>query len=130
MHKLFLLVALIAAPLLPGCLFATAAAAGVVVSQEVIEDNTYIGHIQADVNQVWAQAKISLGKLSTEPIDVQNELRRATADVDGATVKVAVETFDLNVSVLRVSARRYGVASGDDAKIAFDKIWDDMRKMK
>ena len=130
MHKLFLLAALIAAPLLPGCLFATAAAAGVVVSQEVIEDNTYIGHIQADVNQVWAQAKISLGKLSAEPIDVQNELRRATADIDGATVKVAVETFDLNVSVLRVSARRYGVASGDDAKYAFDKIWEDMRRMK
>jgi hypothetical protein len=130
MHKLLFFVALCSAPLLQGCLFASATAAGVVVSQEVIEDNTYIGHINADVNKVWAQAKISLGKLSPTPIDVQNDMRRATADVDGATVKVTVETFDLNVSVLRVSARRYGIASGDDAKYAFDKIWEDMRKLK
>jgi hypothetical protein len=35
---------------------------------------------------------------------------------------VSVETYDLNRSTLRVSAKKYGVNNGEIAKMVYDKI--------
>ena len=107
---------------LGGCLVAGAAAAGILVSQEVLDNNVYVATLDRDANQVWASAKVALNRASLKPIDVQDDVRQAVADIDDAKVTVSVETYDLNRSTLRVSAKKYGVNNGEIAKMVYDKI--------
>ena len=130
MQKSIFALVLLTAPLLHGCVVPAAVGVGVLVSQEMIEDNTYIGHINADVNTTWAQVKTTLSRRSEKAIDVDDNQRKATADIDGATVKVAVETYDLNVCVMRVSAKKYALPDNDTAKSTFDRILADLSKNK
>lgn len=130
MQKSIFALVLLTAPLLHGCIVPAAVGVGVLVGQEAIDDNTYIGHINSDVNTTWAQVKTTLSRRSAKAIDVDDSMRKATADVDGATVKVAVETYDLNVCVMRVSAKKYGLPDNDTAKSVFDRILEDLNKNK
>jgi len=107
---------------LSGCAAIAVGAAAVIVSQEVIDSNIYVATLDRDANEVWASAKIALNRASLKPIDVQDDIRQAVADIDDAKVTVNVETYDLNRSTLRVSAKKYGVNDGETAKRVYDKI--------
>jgi hypothetical protein len=124
MRKPLLLLVLLA-PLtagLAGCIVAGAAAAGILISQDVLDNNVYVATIDRDANQVWTSAKLALNRASLKPIDVQDDVRQAVAEIDDAKVTVNVETYDLNRSTLRVSAKKYGVNNGEIAKMMYDKI--------
>lgn len=123
-----IVVALSALPLLSGCIVAAAAGAGVVVGNVMMEDNTYISHLQTDAQRTWAQTKATLSRKSSKPIEVDENRRTAKADLEGTLVTASVETFDLNVSVLKVSARKYGFPDNDIAKIVMDRITEDLNK--
>jgi hypothetical protein len=129
MHKPLLLLALVAAPLsaclLSGCVVA-AVGTGVVVGEVMFEDNTFIGQLNSESGRAWAQTKTTLSKRSAQPIDVDEARRRVVADIDGATVTASVETYDVNVSVLRVSAKKYGFPDNDVARMMFDRISEDI----
>jgi len=43
-------------------------------------------------------------------------------------VTVSVDTYDLNRSTLRVSARKYGVNNGEIAKMVYDRILQELDK--
>lgn len=119
---------LAAAPLFQGCIVAAAAGAGVVAGSTIIEDGVYTSHLNTDSGRTWAQAKSTLSRKSSKPIDVDDNRRRATADMEGTTVTVSVETFDLNASILRVSAKKFGFPDNDMAKIVLDRITEDLNK--
>jgi hypothetical protein len=122
MQKSLLLAALVPFSLgLTGCL-AVGAVGGVLVAQEVLDNNVYVARLDRDAGEVWASAKIALNRASLTPIDAQDDVRHAIADVDDAKVTVDVETYDLNRSTLRVSAKKYGVNNGEIAKMVYDKI--------
>ena len=126
MQKSLLLTALVAVQFacsfLSGCIVAAAGATGVVASEVLFEDNTYIGHIDVDSGLAWAETKTTLGKRSAQPISVDEARRTVVADIEGTTVTASVETYDLNVSVLRVSGKRYGFPDNEVAKMMFDRV--------
>jgi hypothetical protein len=115
-------------PLFQGCVAAAAAGAGVVAGQVVLQDNTYISHLNTDSGRVWAQTKSTLSRKSAKPLEVDENHRRAVADLEGTYVTVTVETYDLNVSVLKVSAKKYGFPENDMAKVVLDRITEDINK--
>jgi hypothetical protein len=127
-----ILMLLFLAPVLPSCLVAGAGlvAGGVLISQEVLDQSTYVARLDVDVNRTWATTKTTLSHLSTKPIDTDEQLRSAKADVDGGIATVSVETYDLNRSVLKVSAKKYGVTNGGLAQTVYDKILNELDSKK
>jgi hypothetical protein len=113
--------ALAALPALSGCL-AAGVVGGVVLSQELMDNNTYVSHLNRDAREVWATVKVSLADWSLEVIDYDDNARIAKADIDGSKVTVAVETYDLNKSVMKVSARKFGVSNGEMAQLITERL--------
>jgi hypothetical protein len=111
-----------------GCAAVAAGAAAVVISQDVLDNNVYVARLDRPAEIVWASAKVALSHLSPKPYDVQDDVRTAVADVDDAKVTVSVDTYDLNRSTLRVSARKYGVNNGEIAKMVYDRILQELDK--
>jgi hypothetical protein len=116
------------APLFTSCVAVGAAAAGILISQEVLDNNIYVATLDRDADTVWASTKVALSRASLKPIDTQDDIRQATAEIDDAKVTVGVETYDLNRSTLRVSAKKYGVNNGEIAKMVYDKILHEIEK--
>ena len=121
---LFLVLSIV--PVFASCVAAGAAVAGVLISQEVLDNNIYVATLDRDADTVWASTKVALSRASLKPIDTQEDIRQATAEIDDAKVTVGVETYDLNRSTLRVSAKKYGVNNGEIAKRVYDKILNEL----
>jgi len=121
-----LLASLVLVPIASSCAAVAVLGAGVLVGQQVLDDNVYVGQLTTDASRTWAQTKTSLSHMSTKPIDANNELRRAIADVDGAKCTVVVETYDLNRSQIRVSATKFGFAASETARVVFERITQDL----
>jgi hypothetical protein len=116
------LLALLLALVTPGCVALLGVGAGVVISQDMMDNNSYVAQLKEDVDVSWAVAKSSLSHQSSKPIDVDEDLRVATATVDDAKVTVSIEAYDLNQTRLTVSAKKYGVANGEIAEMVFNRI--------
>jgi hypothetical protein len=121
-----LCLALFSAALLSSCGALLGVGAGVVISQEALDNNTYVAQIDRDADLVWATTKASLSHQSEELIEVDEDIRQVEAVIDGATTKVSVEVYDLRRSVVRVSARKFGVANGEIAEMVLDKLLADL----
>jgi hypothetical protein len=114
---------LLASPVaLGGCAVVAGGVAAVVVTQEVLDNNTYVSYVNRDVSQVWPTVKVFLAEQSLELIEVDEAQRTAKAKIDGAKVTVSAETYDLDKSVVRVSASRYGVNDGEMARIVNERL--------
>jgi len=114
--------AFLLALLLPSCLaVAAGVGAGVILSQEM-DNNTYVAHVQQDADVVWATAKATFAHRSSELLETDEDLRIAEGVVDNAKVRVSVEVYDLGHSVLRVSAKKYGVNNGEIAEMVMQDI--------
>jgi hypothetical protein len=109
-------------PLVSGCAAAIGVGAGLIISQEMLDNNTYVTHLNSDLATVWPTAKTTLSDASLGLVDVDEELHVARAKVDGATVTVACEAYDDGKTIMRVMARRYGLNAGETAQVVHDKI--------
>ena len=117
---------LLAATALSGCAAVAVGAAGVLVAQEVLPNNTYVAQVALDSRKTWASVKSTLSHMSLDPIETDEDLKEATARYDEATVKVQVETFDVGKSTIRVHARKYGVTSSEIAEVTLARILQDL----
>jgi len=108
--------------LLCGCAAVAGGVAAVVVTQEMLDNNTYVSHVNQDVSQVWPTVKVFLAEQSLELIEADDAARTARAKIDGANVTVSVEAYDLDKSVVRVAASRYGVNDGDIAGVITERL--------
>jgi hypothetical protein len=120
-----ILAAILLLPLAASCAV-VAVGAGVLVGQQVLDDNVYIGQLTTDASRTWAQTKTTLSHMSLEPIEADNERRKAVAEIDGASVTVFVETYDLNRSQIKVSATKYGFSASETARMVFERITQDL----
>jgi hypothetical protein len=117
------LTALLVLPLLStSCAAVLGIGAGVIISQDMLDNNTFVAQIQEDVDVAWSVAKASLGGQAEMPIHVNEDQRGAVAVIDGADVTVSVEAYDLNRCRLIVSAQKYGVSNGEIAELVFNRI--------
>jgi hypothetical protein len=108
------------APLFTGCVFAAAAGAGYVVSQQVLPNNVHVAQVALDVDKVWPSVKETVSfyqSPGSEPT-VQDFPRAIHAKVDGAQVLVEVEAIDLDRTTIRVSADKYSGLTKDNATAA------------
>jgi len=123
------LIALFALPLFASsCAAVLGIGAGVVISQDMLDDNTYVAQIDEDIDIVWAVSKASLAGQSKMPLHVNEDVRGAVAEIDGAQVTVSVAAYDLNRSRLVVSAKKYGVSNGELAGLVFNRIMENFKK--
>lgn len=114
---------LVASSLTSGCAAAVlGVGAGMVLSQEVTENQTHVAHLNEDPARVWVVAKSTLSHLASEPIHVDEDLRQTIGKVDGYTVTIGVETYDQNRSLLRVGSRRYGVANHETSELVLNRV--------
>lgn len=119
-------IALLTLPLtlpLSGCLVA-GAVGGVVLSNEMVDNRAYVSHVDKDAKVVWNTVKDFLSKESPELIEFDDQTRIAKAKLDDANVTVTVEAFDLDKSVLTVSAKKFmsTVNDGEFAKIVMERL--------
>ena len=126
MNKLAILLCAALAPLLSGCVALAAGAAGAMIATDVLENQTYVAQFNMDADELWHSAKATVSHSSTDPIEVDRDLRTVRAKIDGAVVVVSVETFDLNQSLLRVEAKKYGMVNGEIANMVLQSIVDDL----
>lgn len=114
--------------LLPaGCVaLAGGAAAGFLISQEVLPNSVHTATVSRDVETVWTQAQGALGRLSSEPMQVTEFPRTAVGQVEGTTVTVKVHAYDLDLTVISVEAERFLVSRGEVARRVLDTILDQM----
>jgi hypothetical protein len=118
-----LLTALFALPLISsGCAAVLGIGAGVIISQDLLDNNTFVARIEEDVEVAWTVSKASLGGQSDMPVRVNEAERGAIARIDGADVTMSIEAYDENTCQLIVSARKFGVPNGEIAQLVFNRI--------
>lgn len=117
-----LLIALLALPL-SSCIVA-GAAAGVVLGSEMMDNRAYVSHVDKDAKLVWNTAKDFLAAESAELIEFDDQTRIAKAKLDDRNVTVTVEAFDLDKSVLTVTAKKFmsTVNDGEYAKVIMERL--------
>lgn len=122
MRRLLLALPLLFAP--ASCIAIAGAGAGILIHQELYP--SYIqSHVGADVEEVWATAKAVLAEESEGPIEVVQEFpREVKGDLDGTEVRVRVEAYDLDQTIVRVYARRFGVYDQYKAEAFTNMILD------
>lgn len=125
--RTLILAALVAVPLFSSCAGAViGVGAGIVASQELLNNSTFVTNVNMDVKQVWPVVKSYLSKASPDVIEIDENLRIAQARVDGSLVTISVETYDVHRSVIRVAASRYAVTDGEMAEIVVDQLHQEL----
>ena len=107
--KPLLSAALAALALLPlsSCIVLVGAGAGYVISQEVLPGSVHQAQVDRDVDTVWAQVQTTMHDMKVGDFETTDYPRRIETQVDGADVEVVVEAYDLNRTIIKVTAKRY-----------------------
>ena len=118
---------LLLAPIVTSCAgLVVGAAAGLVISEQMLDNESYVIQLQEDVERVWKVSKRSMSSASTELIEVEEDTRTIRAQIDGGKVTVSVEAYDLDRTMLRVAAVKYGVTNGELANTVQRRIVRDL----
>lgn len=118
-------VLLLCAPLGAGCAAAAAGAVGgIVMTTEFTDSATYVTHLNIDAKRVWPETKKVLDDMTLELMEVDDAIRVVKTKIDGSTVTVSVEPYDIDKSTLIVKARKWGsmISDGETARLVQEKI--------
>jgi hypothetical protein len=126
-HRLLPLLLLVPAAL-SGCAAVLGVGAGVVISQDLMDNNTFVAQIAEDLDVAWATTKVSLGQQTEVPMQIDDGRRVAVAEIDDARVTVSVEAYDMGRCRLLVSARKYGVSNGEIAELVFNRLLENFEQ--
>ncbi len=114
--------------LAPGCAVLIPVGAGVAIATST-DDTGYTVQVKSSVELTWASSKTTLSHLSLKPIDTDDEARKATAE-NNSKVTVTVEAYDLDQSVIKVSATKFALHDSATASMVKDKILADLERKK
>ena len=116
--------------LAPACAILVPAGAGAVAVQSTEKDSSYVVQVRVAVDLAWASSKTTLSHLSLKPIDTNDEARTAVAHIDNSTVTVTVEAYDLDQSMIKVSATKFAFGDAPTATMVKDKILADLERKR
>jgi len=116
--------------LAPACAVLVPAGAGAVAASSMEKDSTYVVQVRVGVELAWASSKTTLSHLTLKPIDTNDAARTAVAQIDGSTVTVTVETYDLDQSMIKVSAEKFAFGDAPTATMVKDKIISDLERKR
>ena len=125
--------ALLALPLFSGCAAAVVGAVGgIVIHNEVSGSNIYETRLDMDVSKVWPVVKTTLSDTSLYTIEIDDEVRSAKANIDGASVTVSCEAYDLDKTVMKTRASKFAGTFNDPdmAKTIQERIILRLEKLK
>ena len=111
----------------PGCVLAVGAAAGAgyLISREV-RDEYHTARVARDTDTTWQAVIETLEILKDVGTEVEQDAdrRQATARVSGADVSVSVEAYDLDSTLIRISAEKFLVDAPSTAESVLNKTLD------
>jgi hypothetical protein len=81
-----------------------------------------VSHIERDISFVWPEVKIYLSETSLDLIEVDESMRTVKARIDGADVLASVEAWDMDRTIVRMEAKRFGVNDGEMARTIMERI--------
>ena len=110
----------------PACQLLVPATAGAVAANSANEDSTYVVQVRVGVDVAWASTKATLSHLSLKPIDTDDAARTAIAEIDNSKATVTVETYDLDQSVIKISATKFAFGDSATASMVKDRIISDL----
>ena len=102
-------------------LFGAGACAPVaVVGTAILVNDEFVQNAQTvivpyEVDFVWKSARSTLSHMTSDLLDVDNDVRAIKTYVDSAEVIVQVETYDVGQTRILVAAKRYLVYSDEVA---------------
>ena len=91
-------------------------------------DHSTVAYLQIDHETVWQQAKETLGRLSLDPIEVEESVGAARCNIDGARVTVHVEISGVDETRLAVGAKKWGFESSGVANDVINRIKSDLER--
>ena len=102
-----------------------------VVGTAILVNDEFVANSQTvivpyEVDYVWKSSRSTLSHMTSDLLDVDNDLRAIKTFVDGAEVIVQVETFDVGQTRIRVAAKRYLVYSDEVAVNVRNRIDRDL----
>lgn len=119
--KTSLFLALLLLPLAGGC-SSSGNSSGGAAMQGSIFDGVYVTHLQQDVKKVWPVAKTVISDASLQLVEIDETIKMVKGEIDGATVTVNVEPYDVDKSTLSVRARKYGLYDNSLSEIISERI--------
>lgn len=119
------LLALCAVPVAASCVAAAVGLTTVVAGQEFVENST-VAFMKTDAASVWNQTKVSLSRLSLDEVEIDDAIRAARCNIDGAIVTAHVETSGVNQTKLAVGARKWAFYDEEVATMVIERIKADM----
>ena len=114
--------------LLPGCAALVVGGTGAIMVQDINKDGAYVLQVKTGVEVAWASSKSTLSHLCLKPFDTDDVARKATAEIDNSKVIVSVEAYDLDQSMIKINATKFGMQDGATAAMVKDKILADLER--
>lgn len=111
---------------LGGCAPLAVVGAAVVVNDEFM-DHAKFDIVKQDVDYVWASVKSTMAHMTTDLLQVDEDMRALQTYVDNALVTVQVERYDLGETSIRTAAKKLLVYNDDIATMVQDRIASDLR---
>jgi hypothetical protein len=100
-------------PLAGSCVaVAVGAGVGLLISQELIDNESIRARVSVDVEDVWASAQELMQTISSAPPSIVQDTRTATGVFEGADVAINVLAYDFKQTDVLIGARKFGVRDG------------------
>jgi len=116
--------------LAPACAVLVPAGAGAVAATTAEKDSTYVVQVRVGVELAWASSKTTLSHLTLKPIDTNDASRTAIAHIDNSVVTVVVEAYDLDQTMIKISAEKFAFGDAPTATMVKDKIVADLERKR
>ncbi|MBI3819421.1 MAG: hypothetical protein HY286_12065 [Planctomycetes bacterium] len=120
------------AVLVNSCVVAAVAvgvAAGIVIHETVISEDTIESEIKLAPDVVFENAKEELKSVSTESVAIKPDIRTVEGKYDDCHITIVVNTADTNRSYLRVTARKFAFPKLETARYILHRIQDRLAKL-
>jgi len=100
--------------------------AAIVVNEE-FTDNAQEVVLKQDVSYVWASVKSSMTHMTSDLLEVDEDLKAVRTYVDGAQVTVHVQRYDVGETRIRTAARKLLVYNDEVARMVQERLITDLR---
>ncbi len=129
---LSLALGLILIPVNAACVaVAVGAGVGLLVSQELLDNETVRDRYRMDFEEVWVVVQDFMAEVSTETPEFSHETPRTARGVfQGAQVRIEVRAEDLNLTDVVILARAYGARSGSMSMEVSNRLRDRLEGVK
>ena len=112
---------------LAACAPVAVVGAAIVVNDE-FADNAQVAIVKDDVAYVWASVKSTMTHMTTDLLEVNEDLKAVRTWVDNAQVTVQVERYAVGETRIRTAAKKLRIYNDEVARMVQERIVADLRR--